>query len=127
MTPPSILKKFVLTPALIGSATFLVLVSPLFVVRSLPIQISVENEPLVSGEVKDVAAPYLGVATLLSVAASGGFVAFRGWQKSARQVARQSQQISVLEQEIQTKETELFELQSTERKLMAEGLDGFLE
>lgn len=95
--------------------------------RTLPIQISLKNEPIFSGQVKDVAAPYLGLATLLSLGASVGYVTFRGWRQSAHQASIIEQHISVLEQELEVKETELVKLKSAEMQLIAEGLDGFLE
>ncbi|MEQ8464421.1 hypothetical protein [Coleofasciculus sp. E1-EBD-02] len=127
MTPPSIVKKFFLTPVMILGSTFLILTSPLLFVGSSPIQISSENEPIFSGKVKDIAAPYLGLATLLSLGTSVGYVAVRGWRQSAHQAAITAQQMSVLEQELQAKETELVELKASQLQLMAEGLDGFLE
>ena len=61
------LKKFVLAPVVLSAAVFSVLTLPLAVFVSQPVTIQLQEEPVFSGQLRDVATPYLGLASALSL------------------------------------------------------------
>ncbi|HEY9858432.1 MAG TPA: hypothetical protein V6D16_02925, partial [Candidatus Obscuribacterales bacterium] len=65
--PGSSLKSFLLPAVLLSSTVFSSLTLPLVVLGSQPVDIRMQQEPVFSGQLKDIAAPYLGFAAALSL------------------------------------------------------------
>jgi hypothetical protein len=61
------LKKFVLTPVVVSAAVFAAMTLPLAIFGSKPVTIQLQQEPVFQGQLRDVATPYLGLATALSL------------------------------------------------------------
>ncbi|MBD1860485.1 MULTISPECIES: hypothetical protein [Trichocoleus] len=124
--PVSSLKSFLLPAVLLSSTVFSSLTLPLVMLGSQPIDIRVQQEPVFSGQLKDVAAPYLGFATALSLGAGIASVAVTGWRRSSRKSAQVEEQLSSLQENLQVKESQLEELKLSEVRLAATGLSEFL-
>ncbi|HEY9748320.1 MAG TPA: hypothetical protein V6C63_06570 [Allocoleopsis sp.] len=124
--PASSLKSFLLPAILLSSTVFSSLTLPLAVFGSQPLDIRIQQEPVFSGQLKDVAAPYLGFAAALSIGAGVASVAVTGWRQSSRKSAQVEEQLSSLKEHLQVKETQLEELKLSEVRLAATGLSEFL-
>ncbi len=120
------LKKFVLTPVLLSTAVFSTLTLPLALLGSKPVDIQLQEEPVFSGQLRDVAAPYLGLATALSVGAGVASVALTGWRQSSRKSTQIEEQLLGLQQHLKEKEELLEELRLSNSRLEASELSAFL-
>lgn len=123
----SIFKKFILPPVLLSAGVFATLTLPLALLGSKPVAIQLQEEPVFHGQLRDVATPYLGLASLLSLGTGVASVAVAGWQQSSRKSAQVEQQLSGLQQHLQEKEELLKELKLSEARLATVGLDSFLD
>ncbi|HEY9633362.1 MAG TPA: hypothetical protein V6D14_08150 [Coleofasciculaceae cyanobacterium] len=121
------LKKFVLTPVVLSAAVFGALTLPLAIFGSKPVMIQVQQEQVYQGQLKDIAAPYLGLAGLISLGVGIANVAVLGWQVSSRQSSQVEAKLSTLEQNLKEKEELLEELKLSESRLEASGLRVFLD
>lgn len=124
---PASLKKLVLTPVLVSTAVFATLTLPLAFFGKTPITIQLQEEPTFNGQLKDIAAPYLGLAGLLSLGAGCASVAITGWRSSTRKSSQVEAQLSNLAQNLRQKEAELEALKLSESQLEAAGLSAFLD
>ena len=123
----SSLKKFVVTPVVISAAVFGVLSLPLALLGSKPVTIQLQGEPVFYGQLRDVATPYLGVASAISLGAGIASVAVTGWRSSTRKSSQVEAQLSDLAQHLKQKEAELEALKLSESKLEASGLQAFAD
>ncbi|PPS41469.1 hypothetical protein [Chroococcidiopsis sp. TS-821] len=123
----SIFKKFVLPPVLLSAGVFATLTLPLALLGSKPVAIQLQEEPVFHGQLRDIATPYLGLASLLSLGTGVASVAVAGWQQSSRKSAQVEQQLSGLQKHLQEKEELLKELKLSESRLATFGLDSFLD
>jgi hypothetical protein len=124
---PAPLKKLVLTPVLVSAAVFATLSLPLAFFGKTPITIQLQEEPTFNGQLKDIAAPYLGLAGLLSLGAGCASVAITGWRSSTRKSSQVEAQLSNLAQSLREKEAQLEALKLSESQLEAAGLSAFLD
>lgn len=123
----SSLGKFVLPAALLSGAVFSSLTLPLVLFGSEPVTIQLKEEPIFYGKLKDIAAPYVGVAAVLSLGAGAASVAISGWQQSSRKSGQVEAQLSHLQQELKQKEVQLEEMLLSDSRLETAGLKFFLE
>lgn len=122
----SALAKFLLPPVMASAAVFSVMSAPLFVLGAEQINIKFKEEPFFSGKLRDVATPYVVLATAISMGAGLSAIAMCGWRNSAQKSTEFEQQLSVLEKNLQEKEELLKELKLSETRLQASGLNTFL-
>lgn len=122
----SSLKSFLLPAVLLSSTVFSSLTLPLVVLGSQPLDIRIQQEPVFSGQMKDVAAPYLGLAAALSLGVGIASIAVTGWRQSSRKSAQVEAQLSSLQEHLQVKESQLEDLKLSEVRLAATGLSEFL-
>ncbi|MUL35774.1 hypothetical protein [Gloeocapsopsis dulcis] len=123
----SIFKKFVLPPVLLSTGIFATLTLPLALLGSKSVAIQLQEEPVFHGKLRDVATPYLGLASLLSLGTGVASVTVAGWQQSSRKSAQVEQQLSGLQKSLQEKEEQLEQLKLSESRLATVGLNSFLE
>lgn len=121
------LKKFFLTPAVISASVFAALTLPLAVLGNKPVTIQLQQEPVFYGQLRDVATPYLGLASVLSVGAGVASIAVAGWRQSSRKSSEVEAQLSGLAQHLKEKEAQLEALKHSESRLEASGLKAFLD
>jgi hypothetical protein len=121
------LKKFVLTPVVLSAAVFAALTLPLAVLGSKPVTIKLQKEPVFQGQLRDVATPYLGLASALSLGAGIAGVAVTGWRVSSRKSSQAEAQLSDLEQHLKEKEALLEQLKLSESRVAAAGLGAFMD
>ncbi len=121
------LKKFVVAPVIVSAAVFTGMTLPLALLGSQPVDIKLQEEHVYNGRLRDVATPYLGLATLLSMGAGVATAAVMGWRHSSRKSAEVEVKLSNLQQHLKQKEELLEELKLSEPRLQAFGLSAFLE
>lgn len=121
------LKKFVLTPVIISASVFAVLTFPLAFLGNKPVTIKLQQDPVFYGQLRDVAAPYLGLAGTVALGSGVASVALAGWRQSKRKSEEVEAQLSGLAQHLQEKETQLEALKFSEARLEASGLNVFLD
>lgn len=121
------LKKFVLTPVVISASVFAVLTLPLALLGNKSVTIKLQEDPVFYGQLRDVAAPYLGLAGTLALGSGMASVALAGWRHSKRKSEEVEAQLSGLAQHLQEKETQLETLKFSEARLEASGLMVFLD
>lgn len=121
------LKKALLPSLLISGAVFSSLTLPLAVFGSQPLVVQVQEEPIFVGKLKDIAAPYVGLATLLSAGAGVASLTMGAWQQSSRKANKLEERLSNLQQQLQETEGQLETLKLSEVRLQATGLGAFLD
>jgi hypothetical protein len=121
------LKKLVLTPVIVSAAVFATLTLPLAFFGKKPVTIQLSEEPIFNGQLRDIAAPYLGLASILSLGAGCASVAITGWRNSTRKSSQVEAQLSNLAQNLREKEAQLEALKLSESQLEAAGLSAFLD
>jgi len=121
------LKKFVLTPVVVSAAVFAAMTLPLAIFGSKPVTIQLQQEPVFQGQLRDVATPYLGLATALSLGAGVASIAVTGWRISTRKSSQAEAQLLDLTQNLKQKEELLEALQLSESRREASGLSAFVD
>lgn len=126
MTVPS-LGKFLVPATLAAGAIFSVLTAPLALFGSEPITIEMKESRVFEGSLKEIAAPYLGLAGVLSLGMGVTGVALAGWRQSSRQSEQLDQQVSGMQHQLKEKESQLQEFLLTDKQLETSGLQFFLD
>lgn len=121
------LKKFVLTPVLLSAAVFAILSLPLAILGKQQVRIQLQSEPVYQGQLRDVATPYLALASLISLGAGVASVALTGWHSSTRKSSEVEAQLSTLAQNLQEREAQLESLKLSQERLEASGLSAFVD
>ena len=93
----STIAKFILPPVLASTAVFSAMTLPLAAIGDKPINIKIQEETLFFGKLRDVALPYVVVATGLSLGAGISAIAISGWRNSSRKSTEVEQQVSQLQ------------------------------
>lgn len=123
----STLNKFVFTPVVISAAVFAALSLPLAVLGKQPMTIQLQQEPVFQGQLRDVATPYLGLASAMSLGAGIASAALSGWRFSSRKSLRAEAQLLELEQHLKEKEAQLEALKLSEARIEASFLNAFVD
>ncbi|HEY9762440.1 MAG TPA: hypothetical protein V6D07_07940 [Trichocoleus sp.] len=126
MTTSSI-QRSLISAACIAGTIFAASTVPLAVFRSEIVAIELQNRPVFSAELRDLAGPYLGIASAVSASIGLGIMGFSGWRQAARKSSAAESQLSNLQRNLQTQQLELEELKFSEGRLRAQNLDVFLE
>lgn len=120
-------KKALLPSLLVSGAVFSSLTLPLAIFGAQPLVIQLQEEPIFVGKLKDIAAPYVGLATLLSTGAGVASLTMGAWQQSSRKANKLEERLSSLQQQLQETEGQLETLKLSEIRLQAVGLGAFLD
>jgi hypothetical protein len=119
--------KLLATSALASGAIFSALTMPLVIFGSEPIVIQAKGESIFEGNLQDIATPYIGLASFLSLTAGVASIGVAGWRQAAQRNEEVEQQLSTLQQCLTQKETQLQSLLLSEKHLESAGLSFFLE
>lgn len=120
-------KSFLLSSLILAGAVFGAMTLPLAIFGSEQVVIKVQKEPIFYGELRDVAAPYLGFAAALSLGVAVGGVAMTGWRQSSKKSNQMEERLFHLQQHLKEKEAQLEELKLSQSQLQVSGLSFFLE
>lgn len=121
------LQKYIVTPLVISASVFGALGLPLALFGKQPVTIQLQGESVFYGQLRDVASPYLGLTSAISLGAGVASIAVTGWRSSNRKSSQVQAQLSDLSQHLKAKEAQLEALQLSEAKLEASGLQAFVD
>ena len=121
------IKKILLQAFVIPGTVFCAATIPLAVWGSERVAIEFQEERVFTGQLREIASPYLALATAVSIGAGLAGVATAGWQQSHKKSASAEQELSALRQALKEKEIELENLKVSDSRLTAFGLSSFLE
>lgn len=123
----SALQKFFF-PSIVSAVTvFSAMSFPLVTLGDKQTVIKFQEEVIFDGKLRDIAAPYVILATAMSIGAGIFTIAVCGWQYSARKSTEFQQELSGLEKHLEEKEAQLQEFKVSESRLQVSGLTTFLD
>jgi len=123
----SALQKFFFPSIVSAGAVFSIMSFPLATLGDKQTLIKFQEEAIFDGKLRDIAAPYVVLATAMSIGAGIFTLAVCGWQYSARKSVEFQQELSGLEKHLREKEALLTEFQLSESRLQVSGLTTFLD
>ena len=123
----SALGKFIVPSVITSGVVFVVMTAPLAMMGENQVGIEIQEESFFHGRLRDVAAPYVVFATLLSVVAGTSVAGLGGWQHSTQKSLDYKKELSRLEEHLRQKEELLKEFQLSKSHLQVSGLDSFLD
>lgn len=119
--------RSLISSALLSGALFTALLIPFTTLGSRPVTLQVDDQPVFSGRLDDLATPYLSFATALSLGFGAAAFSFLSWQASVQKLNRTEEQILGLRQKLDEREALLEHFKFSESKLQAAGLSFFLD
>jgi len=123
----STLQKFFLPSIVSAVSVFSAMSFPLATLGDKQTVVKFQEETVFDGKLRDVAAPYVVLATAMSVGAGIFVIAVCGWQYSTRKSEKFQQELSGLEKHLEEKEAQLQEFKLSESRLQVSGLTTFLD
>ena len=119
--------RHLLASSLFAAAVFSAATFPLAAMGSQPLTVQLDEQPMFAGQIKELAGPYVGLATVISLGAGVASMAMMSWSQSSRKLGDAEDEMSGLRQELQNKENQIERLRFSDSKLAAAGLESFLE
>lgn len=123
----SSLQGSLLPAALLSGIVFSTGTVPLATSHSDSLVIQVQDQPVFAGEMNELAVPYLGFVSAVSLGAGLTSIAIGGWLRSSRKSAQVEEEVSELKQHLQSKEAQLEELKFSDARLESASLGFFLQ
>lgn len=121
------LSRCLLSSAVLAGTVFCGMTLPLAAFGSKPVTIQLEEKPVFVGQVEEFAAPYIGFATAISLAAGAASLATSGWRQSSRKLSQTETQMSTLKQQLSEKEALIEDIKFSQQRLSTSGLELFLQ
>ncbi|MEM6751664.1 MAG: hypothetical protein AAF630_01555 [Cyanobacteria bacterium P01_C01_bin.38] len=119
-------RKLVLSSAIACIAVFAAMTVPLAIFGDKQVRIKIEEESFFYGRLRDVAAPYVLLATVLSCGTGISIAALMGWEQSTRKSLECKNELSKLKVLLQDKEELIEQLKFSDSGLQISGLSNFL-
>ncbi|AOY81493.2 hypothetical protein BJP36_17810 [Moorena producens JHB] len=116
----STIQKIILAPVFISTTLFCVFTLPVAMFGEESITIRMQDELFFHGKVRDAAAPYLGLAMLISLGVGISNATLAGWHDSSRKSATIESELDTIEQALQEKEKLIQQLQVSTSELNTE-------
>jgi hypothetical protein len=116
-----------LSSALLAGAVFSAALLPLATLGSKPVTIQLEEKPIFVGQLRELAAPYIALATGLSLGVGAVSFSLLSWQQTARKAADREAEIAALRQRLTEQEALVERLKFSDTKLQTSGLEQFLQ
>jgi hypothetical protein len=118
--------RFLLSSTLLAGTVFSFSVLPLAMFGHKTVDIRLGSRTVFVGQLRDLAPPYLGVATAASLGLGMASLALAGWRHSSQKITAFEKQMSELDRQLQEKDSLIEDLAFSEAKLKALGLESFL-
>ncbi|MEM1392196.1 MAG: hypothetical protein AAF757_16620 [Cyanobacteria bacterium P01_D01_bin.116] len=119
-------RKLVLPSAIACIAVFAAMTVPLAIFGDKQVRIKIEEESFFYGRLRDVAAPYVLLATVLSCGAGISIAAFIGWKQSTQKSLQFKSELSKIKIYLQDKEELIEKFKFSDSHLQISGLSSFL-
>lgn len=116
-----------LSSALLAGAVFSLTALPLTTLGSKPVTIQLEGRPVFVGQLRELAGPYLALATGISLGVGAVSFAVSSWRHAAHKLERQEAEIAGLKQQLNEKNALVERLRFSDMKLHSSGLERFLQ
>ncbi|WAL62052.1 hypothetical protein [Thermocoleostomius sinensis] len=116
-----------LSSALLAGAVLSAALLPLATVGAKPVTIQLEERPVFVGQLRELAAPYIALATGLSLGVGAVSLSVLSWQQASRKLSRYETDMSALRQQLAEQEALVERLKFSETKLQTSGLEQFLQ
>lgn len=117
----------ILSSTLLAGAVLSATLLPLVTLGSKPIIIQLEEKPVFVGPLRELAAPYVALATGLSLGVGAVSLSLLSWQQAARKIARREAEVAALQQQLTEKAAFVEQLRFSSAKLQSSGLEQFLQ
>ncbi|MGF1496820.1 MAG: hypothetical protein ACFB8W_08350 [Elainellaceae cyanobacterium] len=119
-------KSFV-TSSVLAGITFCSATLPMAALNSTSVAIQLDEDPVFMGQIEDIAAPYLGFATAISLGVGAISLSTMSWRHASKKLSDAEDQIQALRHQLQEQEGLIESLQFSETRLEAAGLSSFIE
>ncbi|AFY57809.1 hypothetical protein Riv7116_5433 [Rivularia sp. PCC 7116] len=119
-------RKLVLPSAIACIAVFAAMTVPLAIFGDKQVRINIEEESFFYGRLRDVAAPYVLLATVLSCGTGISVAALIGWQQTTQKSLNCKNELSKLKVHLQDKEELIEQFKFSDSRLQVSGLTSFL-
>lgn len=116
-----------LSSALLAGAVFSITALPLTMLGEKPVTVQLEERPIFVGQLRELARPYLALATGISLGVGAVSLAVSSWRSAADQLERSEAEIATLRQQLDQKTALVEQLRFSETKLQVSGLEQFLQ
>jgi hypothetical protein len=120
------LSHFLVPAFLTTSAVFTALALPVIMFGNQRLNVEHEGSTVFTGQINDLAAPYLGLGAIASVGLGVSGVAMQGWRKSARKSAQLDHKVDGLQDRLKEREDYLRAALTSDAYLERSGLNFFL-
>lgn len=115
-----------LSSVLLAGTVFSITALPLATLGSKPVTIQLEERPVFVGQLRELAGPYLALATGISLGVGVVSLATSSWRHAVYKLEQSETEIAALKQQLSEKQTLVERLRFTDMKLQASGLEQFL-
>lgn len=117
----------ILSSTLLAGAVLSATLLPLVTLGSKPIIVQLEEKPVFVGPLRELAAPYVALATGLSLGVGAVSLSLLSWQQSSQKMARREAEVAALQQQLTEKAAFVEQLRFSNAKLQSSGLEQFLQ
>ncbi|MGJ3254117.1 MAG: hypothetical protein ACFE0J_23735 [Elainellaceae cyanobacterium] len=119
--------RYLLSSAMLSGAVFCASTLPMAALDSQPVTIQVEDNPVFVGQLKELAGPYLGIATAASLGVGVMSLTMLGWSQSSGRLSQSKDEIAKLQKELQDRDALVERLKFSDARLEASGLASFID
>lgn len=119
--------RYLLSSSMLSGAVFCACTLPMAALDSKPVTIQIDDDPLFVGQLKELAAPYLGLATVASLGMGVMSFSVMGWSQSSGKLSRSKDEIEKLQKELRDRESLVEQLKFSDARLEASGLNSFIK
>ena len=126
MSSSSFAKAFIKSACAAG-IIFTASAFPLAFSKTKVVSIELQNQPIFSSEMRDLAAPYLALSGSFSVAIGFGLFGMFGWQAANRKLSKVASESSNVARDLAIHQAELERIKFSEARLQGQNLTAFLQ
>ena len=119
--------RYLLSSSMLSGAVFCACTLPMAALDSKPVTIQIDDDPLFVGQLNELAAPYLGLATAASLGMGVMSFSVMGWSQSSGKLSQSKDEIEKLQKELRERESLVEQLKFSDARLEASGLSSFIE
>jgi hypothetical protein len=119
--------RALITSACVAGAVFTASALPLALNKAKVVDVELQNQPIFASEMRDLAAPYLSISGVFSVALGFGVFGILGWRTSVQKLSEIESQSSTLTKDLVTYQAELERIKFSESRLRAQNLTPYLD
>ena len=116
-----------LLPAVgVAGTIFAAATLPFVLYSSQVVELELQNQPVLSTELKYLSGPYLGITGAVSATVGLSILGLTGWRQAVRKTEAAEEKISSLQQDLIRHRSELEQIKFSKSRLQAKNLDAFL-